>query len=180
MLLVSFTYQQKQAEPQKKHHLPQDSWPGQPLHWLGDIGNASLNKIPGRCRGKGSICKALAPRWESAKVLGGKKSTQFLCHHLPETGRGQRGNSGMSTLTSWPRWKALGAVGRGWVFLGNSLISDDSPYRWELAACSGTWSTGLLEGLCLKRWDTKSLVWHRQGTQMHIGIVCSSLGYITR
>lgn len=97
------THQEEQAEPQEKQHPSQDCWPVRLLHWFGDLGNASLDKIPGRRRGEGSIGKAPAPRWESTEVLGGEKSTQFLCHHLPETGRGQSGHPGMSTLTNWSR-----------------------------------------------------------------------------
>lgn len=145
VLHVCSTHQEKQAEPQEKQHAPQDSWPVRFLHWFWDLGNASLDKIPGRCRDEGSMGKAPAPRWESTEVLGGEKSTQFLCHRLPESGRGQSGYLGMSTLTNWSRYKALGAVDRGGVFLGTSFVSDDSPYRQEL-------------GLGLTGGDTKSLV----------------------
>lgn len=86
--LSSCTHQQKQAEPQEQDNLPKDSWPVGPLQGPGDLGDASLDEIPGSCGDKGPFPKALAPWREGADVLGRKKPVQPWSHCLPEPGQG--------------------------------------------------------------------------------------------
>jgi hypothetical protein len=85
--MLSLTYQQKQAEPQEQPSLSQDSWPLRTLQGPGNLGDASLDEIPGSRRGKRPIPKALAPGWESVEVLSRKKSVQSLSHGLLGTGQ---------------------------------------------------------------------------------------------
>lgn len=94
--MSSITHQEHQAEPQEQDSLPQDLWPVRPLQGSGNLGDASLDEIPGSRGGEGPFSEAPAPWWEGADVLDRERLFSFsptVCQRLV---RGQSGTPGLS------------------------------------------------------------------------------------